>query len=91
MEGHGIDVQHIEEFNNWLSGKRSIVRLVLGKDWVEIKLVEDEYVESNHQTLRPNKLFYSELMRYFEGKGIRLVFNQSRTSFWSGEEEGEYQ
>jgi hypothetical protein len=80
----GLTNEMIDQFNNILKEKGSIIRLDSSRSSVDIKLIKDKYLEMEDQVINPNKEFYDDLQDFFYKKhGLKLTFNNTWSCFWA--------
>lgn len=79
----GITKEMLNEFNEQLEVKGSIIRLYQRDRTVDIKLIWDNYLKMEDQIINPTKEFYDDLQRFFTEKGVKIEFNNTWSCFWA--------
>lgn len=74
-----------QAFNDWLGKRGSDYRIIKseGNDYSwEITLPVDIF-ERHRPMIYPNKEFYNELEMFFSQRGIKIVYNNTKSIFWT--------
>lgn len=79
-----ISIEFVEEFNNKLRNMNSILKLYKTSGYsIDIKLIEDNFLNMESQIINPSEDFYKYLESFFEKNGHVLTYNNTRSCFWS--------
>jgi hypothetical protein len=78
-----VTTEMVDEFNNFLEEKGSIIRLFHSYSSVDIKTVIDTYLPMEDQIINPTKEFYADLEHFFSNNGLKITYNNMWSCFWS--------
>ncbi|MEM5009363.1 hypothetical protein WKH57_01450 [Niallia taxi] len=84
-----ITKEMINEFNELLSQKESVIRLHVRHNVVDIKLIEDSYLKMEDQIINPTNKFFEDLAEFLNDKGVQIAFNNTKSCFWERNYVGE--
>jgi hypothetical protein len=82
---HRVNIDLVDAFNTNLKEEGSILRLIPEINAVRIGLVEEKYLNMEHQIINPTKEFYNELNNFFLNVGLKIQYNNTGSCFWAYE------
>jgi hypothetical protein len=80
---NGITKEMINEFNELMESKGSIIRLYTRGSTVDISVLKDDYLKMEDQIINPSREFYTYLQSFFKKYGVKLHFNNTWSCFWT--------
>jgi phage antirepressor YoqD-like protein len=79
-----ISEETTDKFNEILREQGSIIKLYNRYNAIDIKLVEDDFLDMENQIIAPSKDFYDLLEKFFKKEGHKKIsYNNTGSCFWS--------